>query len=203
MKDITEIIPSENKDEINPIPGDGKKNWPLGPNVDENWNYTILHKMFDWQKRFGDHCFQKNGITDNQGNILTFDKIYHELQEGKFGPNDLPNVWLKKFHECMVKELEELDELLPWKHWSKATIGEEVYPDKSQSERLNELKIELVDIWHFLMSSFMCVGMGPKELYDLYIAKNKVNFERQQKGYNTAHKTNDDNSKLAKEFASK
>lgn len=160
-------------------------------------NYSILHEMFDWQRRFGDHCFVKNQIKDNEGNILTFDKIYKEFQEGKFGPNDLPNEWLRKFHECMKNELEELLELLPWKHWSKAQIGEKIYPNHTPEQRINEARIELVDIWHFLMSAFMCVGMGPRELHELYIAKNKVNFERQQNEYNEATKTNEDNDRLA------
>ena len=179
MKDIKEIVPEDSSLAY----------------------YTILHRMFDWQRRFGDHCFEKNHITDNEGNVLTFNKIYEEYQQGKFGPNDLPNVWLKKFHECMAKELEEVEELLPWKHWSKESIAEKAYPDKSPEERLNMLKIELVDVWHFLMSAMMCVGMGPKELHDLYIAKNKVNFDRQQKGYNTAHKTEEDNLELAKAYS--
>lgn len=160
---------------------------------------TDLHEMFFWQRSFGDHCFKKNGITDNEGNILTFNKIYEEFQQGKFGPNDLPNTWLLKFQECMEKELEEAKELLPWKHWSSATIGEEVYPSLPVDERINMLKIELIDIWHFLMSAMMCVGIGPDELHDLYISKNKVNFERQKNGYNTAHKNEKDNLNLAKE----
>lgn len=159
-----------------------------------------LHEMFFWQKSFGDHCFEKNNITDNEGNILTFDKIHEEFQKGKFGPNNLPNVWLMKFQECMEKELEEVKELLPWKHWSSATIGEEVYPNLPIEERINMLKIELIDIWHFLMSAMMCVGIGPDELHKLYIDKNKVNFERQKQGYNTAHKNEEDNLNIAKEY---
>ncbi len=162
-------------------------------------DYTILHEMFDWQKKFGDHCFEKNGITDNEGNTLTFNKIFSEYQDGKFGPNNLPNIWLQKFHECMQQELNETEDLLPWKHWSKATIGEEDHPELTPQERVNMLKIELVDIWHFLMSAMMCVGMGPEDLHKFYIAKNKVNFERQAQEYNTAHKTEEDNLKLAKE----
>jgi len=182
MKNISDIVPS---------PGTSGR---AGEGV-----YTILHEMFDWQRQFGDHCFEKNGITDNEGETLTFNKIFYEYQKGKFGPNNLPNTWLKKFHECMQKELDETEDLLPWKHWSSATIGEEEHPDLPPQERVNMLKIELVDIWHFLMSAMMCVGMGPEELHDLYIAKNKVNFERQAKGYNTARKTEEDNLGLAKE----
>ena len=161
---------------------------------------TILHKMFDWQRKFGDHCFQKNGITDNQGNVLTFAKIFEEYETGKFKPNDLTIEWCRKFTECMHKELGEFEELLPWKHWSSATIGQEVHPEMDLPTRVGMAKIELVDIWHFLMSAMMCLGMGPNELFDLYIAKNKVNFERQNKGYNTAFKTEDDNVALTKEM---
>jgi hypothetical protein len=162
---------------------------------------TILHKMFDWQRKFGDHCFEKNGITDNQGQTLTFTKIFEEFEAGKFKPNDLTIEWCRKFSECMAKELGEFEELLPWKHWSSASIGEEIHPELDLPTRVGMAKIELVDIWHFLMSAMMCLGMGPKELYDLYIAKNKVNFERQNKGYNTAFKTEEDNLQITKEMS--
>ena len=183
MKDIKDIVPEENSF-----------------SEDDVCNcYTILHQMFDWQRKFGDFCFKKQNIKDNNGNVLEFNTIFQEYQDKKFGVNDLPNVWLQKFHECMEKELEEVKELLPWKHWSSAQIGEEKHPSLPEDQRLNMLKIELIDIWHFLMSSMMCVGIGPQELHDLYISKNMVNFKRQQDGYNTAHKTEEDNLELSKE----
>ncbi len=162
---------------------------------------NMLSSMFYMQSSFGDHCFGKQGITDNQGDLLTFAKIYDEYQQQKFGANDLTTFWVEKFIECMEKEIEEIRELIPWKHWSKAAIGEEKFPDLPAQERVEMLKIELIDIWHFLMSAMMCLGIGPKELYDQYMSKNKVNFERQQKGYNTARKTEEDNLTLAQNQA--
>lgn len=156
-----------------------------------------LSKMFYFQMLLGNACFEKNSIKDNEGNTLTFEKIYEEYKNNKFGANDLPNVWLRKFHECLVDELKEVNEMLPWKHWSKAKIGEEVYSNYTQEERINMLKIELVDLWHFVMSSMICLGMGPNELFELYMAKNKVNLERQNKGYNTAYKNESDNLNIA------
>ncbi|MFW5794006.1 MAG: hypothetical protein ACOCV1_00855 [Bacillota bacterium] len=176
MKNITDIVPETKQEEQN----------------------EFMYKMFDLQRKFGDFCFQKQDITDNEGNVLSFDKIFKEYQEQKFGANDLPNVWLKKFMECIEKESEEIEELLPWKHWSSATMGEEIHPDLTPQERVNMVKIELIDIWHFLMSAFMCLGMGPKEVYELYMSKNKVNIERQQNNYNTAHKTEEDNLNIAR-----
>lgn len=158
---------------------------------------SMLEKMFDWQRKFGDMCFVKNNIKDNNGQILTFSKIIEEFNNNKFGPNDLPNTWLKKFHECMDKELQEISPLLPWKHWSKESIGEKEYPNLSPEARIEMLKIELVDIFHFFMSACMCVGMGPKDLFNLYVKKNMVNIKRQENEYNTAYKNEQDNIEIA------
>lgn len=164
---------------------------------DHSDSYGPLAEMFDWQRRFGDHCFAKNDIRDKDGNILTFDTIYKAVQEMKLGSNDLPVVWLEKFLECMEKECDELRETIPWKHWSKDTLGEKAHPELDINQRLNMARIELIDIWHFLMSAMICLGIGPGELHRMYIDKNRVNFERQAAGYNVATKTEADNIELA------
>ena len=158
-----------------------------------------LDAMFHMQRSFGDHCFRKNDIRDNQGEVLTFEKIAEETRAGKHRYNNLPREWIEEFMESMEKELVEIEELLPQNHWSKDLIGEKKFPGLSPEERMNMLRIEVVDLWHFLMSMMMVCGMGPRELFDLYMKKNKVNFERQASEYNVANKTEADNLAIAKE----
>jgi hypothetical protein len=48
---------------------------------------------------------------------------------------------------------------------------------------VKELKMELVDIQHFLFNMMISVGMNAEELYNFYLSKNKENIARQQRGY--------------------
>lgn len=156
-----------------------------------------LHEMFNMQRILCERCFSEMGMTDNQGGALTLSTIAQETADGKHGANDLPVRFIRDFTNCIRKECDEIEEILPWKHWSREQIGEKAYPDLKPEERMNMLRIEIIDIWHFLMNLLMVCGMGPDDLYAMYVSKNKVNFERQKNEYNTASKTEDDNLKIA------
>lgn len=71
-----------------------------------------------------------------------------------------------------------------WKPWKKAY--HEQAPNMSlndMSERdLKELKMELIDIQHFLFNMMLAVGMTPEELMNFYFAKNAENRRRQSTG---------------------
>ncbi len=168
----------------------------------ENNNEDQLLTMFNTQRFLGNRIFSKNKITDNEGNILNFDKIFQEANDEMLTANDLPVIWLNKFIECMEKEIDEVREILPWKHWSKESLGEKKYPELIPRERLRMMQIELIDIWHFLMSAMIVTGIGPQELFEMYLDKNKANIERQENEYNTAHKNEKDNIEIAKKVSS-
>jgi hypothetical protein len=70
----------------------------------------------------------------------------------------------------------------PWKkdHTEKAPRMK--FSDMSPDD-LKELKMELIDIQHFLFNMMLAVGMTPEELFNYYFAKNKENRNRQEKGY--------------------
>ena len=44
-------------------------------------------------------------------------------------------------------------------------------------------KMELIDIFHFVMNLSLVVGMGPEEFFQVYCDKNKENHDRQDNGY--------------------
>ena len=50
-------------------------------------------------------------------------------------------------------------------------------------EDVKELKMELVDIQHFLFNMMVSVGMTADELYNYYLSKNKENIRRQENNY--------------------
>ncbi len=71
-----------------------------------------------------------------------------ELGQNKFG-KDIN--WLR----CIHMEISELIDSTPWKHWKNINAE----PD------MNNLHIELVDIWHFLMSYILQETNVPKAVF--------------------------------------
>ena len=71
-----------------------------------------------------------------------------------------------------------------WKPWKKDHVkaSNTTFNDLSEDDK-KELKMELIDIQHFLFNMMLAVGMTPDELYNYYFAKNKENRDRQQRGY--------------------
>ena len=81
----------------------------------------------------------------------------------------------QEFRSLMALALSaEIHEALgetPWKPWKKSMkFDEEKY------------KKELVDCWAFIINMTFPV-MGPKELYDRFEKKYKINVKRQKDGY--------------------
>ena len=52
----------------------------------------------------------------------------------------------------------------------------------------------MIDLFHFLISLAQVVGLSARDVHDLYMKKNKVNFQRQDAGY--AVKDHADNKDL-------
>ena len=81
--------------------------------------------------------------------------------------------WTKEFVVCCMDELSEVLNWCNWKHWKKKS-----YPVDEV-----ELKYELVDLWHFVMSLMLVWGMGPEDLFSMYRVKMHENVNRQKRGY--------------------
>ena len=71
-----------------------------------------------------------------------------------------------------------------WKYWKKdySKYSEIKFSDLSESDQL-EAKFEIIDILHFFMNMAISIGMTPEEMYNMYMAKNKENRDRQERGY--------------------
>jgi hypothetical protein len=104
-----------------------------------------------------------------------------ELQE-QFGSKFIPfqnstvqekEKWTKELIVCCMDELTEILNCTNHRHWKKP-----VYPLPEL-----ELKYELIDLWHFVMSLMILWGIKPQDLYTMYLAKNRENHNRQAKGY--------------------
>jgi len=86
------------------------------------------------------------------------------------------NLELKK--ECLLKntlaiqqELAEMIDSIPWKWWKKMEWDH------------NNIKIEIIDIFHFVINLAQAAGMDAEEFCDLFYKKNMLNTIRQNKGY--------------------
>ena len=76
--------------------------------------------------------------------------------------------WLQRQALAMMSEMAELIDEVNFKWWQK--------PKPLDDEKI---KYEIVDILHFFVSMCLTSGMDSKELFDLYLNKNKENFDRQ------------------------
>ena len=80
--------------------------------------------------------------------------------------------WVLNYTRAMQQEMSELIDSVPWKWWAKYQEFDE-----------QNAKVEVVDLFHFLISLAQVLGMTPEDVHDAYLKKNKVNHERQDSGY--------------------
>ena len=89
--------------------------------------------------------------------------------------------FLKDNIVMIMAEFTEMLERLPFKHWKQ-------YPRKfvtgwaSEEQRVETL-FEYIDALHFFINIGLILGFTPEEVYNYYIAKNKENHKRQDRGY--------------------
>ncbi len=89
-------------------------------------------------------------------------------------PEEDQKVWLLNYCRAMTQEIAELTDCVPWKWWAKY----------QQFDRHNA-RVEIVELFHFLISAAQTVGMTAQDVHNAYLEKNKVNFQRQDSGYTT------------------
>ena len=136
------------------------------------------------QLELNDYVFKKNNLRDNSGDNLSMQIIMSAVENEKMMVNDLPNKWLVNYSKAMKEELSELDDELLWKWWSKDKID------------MQNIRVELIDILHFLVSAMMCAGLTAEKVFDIYQQKHAINIKRQNTNYNKKNKTEDDNREI-------
>ena len=80
--------------------------------------------------------------------------------------------WLLNYTRAMQQELAELTDSVPWKWWAR-------YQKFDQQNA----RVEVVDLFHFLISLAQVLGMTADDVYEAYLRKNAINHERQDSGY--------------------
>jgi dimeric dUTPase (all-alpha-NTP-PPase superfamily) len=91
--------------------------------------------------------------------------------------------WVLNYCRAMNQEIAELTDSVPWKWWAKYQKFDE-----------QNCRVEVIDLFHFLISMAQSLGMTADDVYQAYVKKNEVNHKRQEDGY--AVKDEDDSKHI-------
>lgn len=91
--------------------------------------------------------------------------------------------WILNYCRAMTQELAELTDSVPWKWWAKY-----------QTFDRQNARVEIADLFHFLISLALVMKMSAEDLFALYTRKHELNHQRQDSGY--AVKDESDNQGL-------
>jgi dimeric dUTPase (all-alpha-NTP-PPase superfamily) len=80
--------------------------------------------------------------------------------------------WILNYTRAMSQEMAELIDSVPWKWWAKYQKFDE-----------QNARVEVIDLFHFLISIAQSLGMTSEDVFQAYVKKNEVNHQRQESGY--------------------
>jgi hypothetical protein len=73
---------------------------------------------------------------------------------------------------AMNQEVAELTDCVPWKSWAKYQIFDRQHA-----------RVEVVDLFHFLISAAQVLELTADDIFEGYTKKHQVNLNRQAPGY--------------------
>lgn len=115
-----------------------------------------LQDIFDAQKRFGSKFCKFGELSrkyeDKDDPPIKFRKPDDNIKE-------IRREWLLTFLDCIEDEISEIRNWLPWKHWKS-------YENFELQE--TELKFELIDILHFIVSIFLLMGWNADDVFKFH-----------------------------------
>lgn len=118
----------------------------------------MLEEIFAMQRELNRYTLAQNGQGD-------YDAIP--------GDRAQQNLWMRNYALAMTQEISELVDSTNWKWWrTKVDLFDE-----------QNLKVELVDILHFWVSACQVMGLSAADVHRMYLQKNAINRERQDRGY--------------------
>ena len=117
-----------------------------------------------------------NAFMDKLDNIFELqDELNRRIGVDMSFMNDEDRAkWILNYVRAMQQELAELTDSVPWKWWAKY-----------QEFDKQNAKVEIVDLFHFLISLAQVMGMTADDVHQAYLKKNKVNHDRQESGYSS------------------
>jgi len=145
----------------------------LGYDTGSNSLADLFNLQAKTQKMYQDKQGKKNFKDYTIGDLVDFTMINN-------------HAIIDELHE-MVDAMGGIDDGVgnaawkPWKEKNKEARNLKL-SDLSASD-LKELKMEWIDVMHFVFNSGLAIGVTPEEFYNLYISKNKANWSRQENNY--------------------
>ena len=124
-----------------------------------------MRRLFDDHETLSDFLWKENKITDD------LQYLRQSARSGHVFCNDSSTLWLRRFVSAIRAEVDELDDSIPWKWWRK------------EKTDIQNVQVELIDIFHFLLSAASAAGMDGADFIRLYYQKRKLNFDRQKVGF--------------------
>jgi len=113
-----------------------------------------LEKMFELQKQFQELI----------GNEIPYDKVWLN--------NPINIELIKNQILALYDEVGEALREVPWKPWKR-----------NQQFNVSKFRMELIDIFHFLINLCLLSGMNAEDVFTLFQSKNQINKMRQKNGY--------------------
>lgn len=93
---------------------------------------------------------------------------------------------IDELHEMMdaVGGIEDGEGNAAWKPWKSTNpeVRNKKLSDLTPGD-LKELKMEWIDVMHFVFNAGLAIGVTPKEFYNFYLSKNEENWNRQKNNY--------------------
>lgn len=137
---------------------------------------NTLKDLYNLQKDIQENVYQQSFKKLQNGSLEDlrkyFDWNYHAIQDE-----------LREVFDALGGIKDGIGNAV-WKTWKSdnAKAKDMTFKDMSDEDK-KELKMELIDIQHFLFNMMLAVGMDEKELMNFYFSKNMENRRRQNNNY--------------------
>lgn len=149
------------------------------------------------------HLEIKDEYTNSKNTLADLYNLQKDIQENVYGYNfqelqtenleDFRRFFDWNFHAIIDELMETMNALggikdgignAVWKPWKKdhQKIQTMSYNDLSENDK-KELKMELIDIQHFLFNMMLACDMTPDEIFNFYMSKNQENRNRNKNNY--------------------
>ena len=148
---------------------------------------------------YSENGYEEKGNSLNDLYLLqeNTQNMYFEKQGKKhfkeFNIGDLIDFLMVNNH-AIIDELHEMMDAVggiedgvgnaAWKPWKSKNpkIRKTKLSDLTPGD-LKELKMEFIDVMHFVFNAGLAIGVTPKEFYNYYLSKNEENWDRQKNNY--------------------
>jgi len=142
--------------------------------VKDNGSNLTLQDLLTMQRNLQKKIYLKH-------NKKNFTKYYSDFSNQKASKINIS--LLKDNILYAIEELAELLDWLPFKSWKNYTKEDYISTEKDGKLNLYEIKMELIDVLHFILNICLILGLKEQDIYKLFYLKNKINHKRQDTNY--------------------